>query len=305
MEDLLRIMAQLRAPQGCPWDREQTHDSILTCLVEESFEFIDAVERRDIPNMAEELGDILLQVVFHSQMAKEAGTFGIEEVVHGIAEKLVRRHPHVFGNAQAQDSNAVMVQWEALKDQEKAQKSKNPSLSGDLPVDSLLGQIPRSLPALPKSQKIQKRAAKVGFDWPDHQGPLAKVYEELREFEVELAAYQNAEAAKRAAKTEPTEASLQSQASRAMAGEHPTPDQERIRLEAEFGDMLFALVNLGRHLEIDAERALSQTNLRFMQRFEAMEKLAKAARQDFEKLDLEAKEALWQEAKRITRTPNY
>jgi nucleoside triphosphate diphosphatase len=161
------------------------------------------------------------------------------------------------------------------------------------------------LPALPKSQKIQKRAAKVGFDWPDHQGPLAKVYEELREFEVELAAYQNAEAAKRAAKTEPTEASLQSQASRAMAGEHPTPDQERIRLEAEFGDMLFALVNLGRHLEIDAERALSQTNLRFMQRFEAMEKLAKAARQDFEKLDLEAKEALWQEAKRITRTPNY
>ncbi len=303
MDDLLAIMAQLRSPQGCPWDREQNHHSILSCFIEETFEFIDAVERDDLPNMAEELGDVLLQVIFHSQMAQEAGNFSYADVVQGIAEKLVRRHPHVFGDSQADNSDTVIVQWEKLKAQEKAAKALNPNQ--DPAEESLLGQIPKGLPSLPKAQKIQKRAAKVGFDWPDYQGPLDKVYEELEEFKIELVAYQTLQAQQTQPETAASNAAIENSpeapqspiASRDMAGEHPTPKREKARMEAELGDLLFAMTNLARHLDIDAERALSSANLRFMRRFEAMETLAKASAQDFAKLELAEKEALWQRAK--------
>jgi nucleoside triphosphate diphosphatase len=301
LQDLLDIMARLRAPDGCPWDKEQTHESLLSCFIEETFEFIDAVERKDLPNMAEELGDVLLQVVFHCQMAAEAGHFNFADIANGIAEKLVRRHPHVFGTADASSSGAVQVQWDAIKAAEKAEKAAKAKTAQEAATseptapepESALGQIPRGLPALAKAQKIQKRAATVGFDWPDHVGPLAKVYEELQEFEVELAHLKAAGALHKGDETP----------SRAMAGEHPTPDAARARLESEYGDMLFALVNLGRHLEIDPERALSATNQRFVDRFTTMEKLARqegGESEAFAKLSLDAKEALWQKAKAIT-----
>lgn len=303
IDDLLRIMAQLRAPNGCPWDKEQTHESILSCLVEESFEFIDAVERKDIPNMSEELGDILLQVVFHSQMAQEAGTFTMQDVVHGIAEKLVRRHPHVFGEATANDSDAVMVQWEAIKAQEKTQLASTSNASNPIP-ESLLGQIPRGLPPMAKALKIQKRVAKVGFDWHNWQGSFAKVQEELAEFEAEIKAFETQKTAELRAEPISDQAQKNTLASRAMAGEYPTPDQAKSRMEAEFGDMLFAMINLSRHLEIDPERALSLTSQRFANRFQTMENLAREAGHEFEKLELDAKEMLWQQAKRITQKPD-
>jgi MazG family protein len=308
MNDLLAIMAQLRSPEGCPWDREQNHHSILSCFIEETFEFIEAVEKDDLPNMAEELGDVLLQVIFHSQMAKEAGNFSFEDVVQGIAEKLVRRHPHVFGDSQAGDSSSVIVQWEKLKAEEKASRLPHSGQNPD--EESLLGQIPRGLPSLPKAQKIQKRAAKVGFDWPDYQGPLAKVYEELEEFKVELDAYQALQTANPAPETSsltatsnemPSQESRAPIASRDMAGEHPTPEREKAKMEAEFGDLLFAMANLARHLDIDAERALSSANHRFIRRFEGMESLAKTSAQDFIRLGLAEKEALWQKVKALER----
>lgn len=292
LQNLLGIMRRLRAPDGCPWDQEQTHESLLSCFIEETFEFIDAVERKDVPNMAEELGDVLLQVVFHSQMAAEAGHFDFAQIAQGIADKLVRRHPHVFAKAEAATSGAVQMQWDAIKAAEKAAAKGKPSASEaeTIQPESALGQIPRGLPALAKAEKIQKRAGKVGFDWPDHQGPLAKVHEELQEFEVELAHLQAGGTLQK-----PTDT-----ASRAMAGEHPTPEAERARLEAEFGDMLFAMVNLGRHLEIDPERALSLANQSFTRRFITMEKIAHEQGADFAALSLEAKEELWQKAKALT-----
>lgn len=292
LQNLLDIMARLRAPDGCPWDKEQTHDSLLSCFIEETFEFIDAVERKDLPNMAEELGDVLLQVVFHCQMAKEAGHFDFAQIAQGIADKLVRRHPHVFAKAEAATSGAVQMQWDAIKAAEKAAQKSAVSETNSpetAQLESALGQIPRGLPALAKAEKIQKRAGKVGFDWPDHVGPLAKVHEELQELESEITQSQAAGTLLKPAET----------ASRAMAGEHPTPEANRARLEAEFGDMLFAMVNLGRHLEIDPERALSAANQKFTHRFHTMEKIAHEQGRDFAALSLEAKEELWLKAKTL------
>jgi MazG family protein len=229
-QDLLDIMARLRAPDGCPWDRKQTHASILNNLIEEAYEFIDAVENGDTANMKEELGDVLLQVVFQAQMAKEAGAFDFSDVVEVISDKLVRRHPHVFGEAVAEDPEAVQKQWDEIKRQEKSGKGEA--------VESGLGQIPKHLPALLKAEKIQKKASQTGFDWPDYRGPLEKIREELKEFEAEI-----------------------------PAGNHD-------RLESEFGDLLFAAVNLARFFKIDPEKALARANRKFVTRYRAVESLA-------------------------------
>ncbi|MCD6023507.1 MAG: MazG family protein [Fibrobacteria bacterium] len=257
--DLLQIMARLRAPNGCPWDREQTHESLLPYLIEEAHEFIDAVEGKDAANMREELGDVLLQVVFHAEVAREAGTFDIDGVIQDISEKLVRRHPHVFGEAKADDADAVVAQWDQIKKAEKGDSS-----GAHAPATSLLDGIPRSLPPLPKALKISKKAVKAGFEWPDWTGVLAKVREELAEFEVEAKAL------------------------------------DRDKLEAELGDILFSVVNLGRVFDIDPERALARTNARFSRRFQAMEKMAAEAGKPFESHSLEEMEALWTEAKKRT-----
>jgi MazG family protein len=260
--DLVAIMARLRAPDGCPWDREQTHASLLPYLVEEAHEFIDAAENGDAAHMREELGDVLLQVVFHAQVAHEAGTFDIDGVVHDIAEKLVRRHPHVFGApgqaAGVDTADKVITQWDEIKKAEKAGKSAE--------SPGLLGEIPRSLPPLPKALKISKRAVKVGFEWPDWQGVAAKVREELAEFEAEA----NAE----------------------------DKEGRRDALEMELGDLLFAVVNLGRILDLDPERALARSNAKFVTRFRAMESMAAAEGVPLEGRTVEEMEALWQRAKR-------
>lgn len=271
--DLVSIMAKLRAPDGCPWDREQTHESILGCLIEESYEFVDAVERKDAVNMREELGDVLLQVVFHARMAEEAGTFDVNGVIHDISEKLIRRHPHVFGDAAGVDSaDKVAVQWDAIKKMEKAGKNNaavpgtEKTEAGAEPdrIESLLGELPRSLPPLHKAMKISKRAVKAGFEWPDWQGVAAKVREELAEFETE-----------------------------AKAG----VAENRDALELELGDLMFSVVNLGRYLGLDPERALARTNAKFVRRFEAMEALAKAEGASIEGRPLAELDALWTRVK--------
>jgi tetrapyrrole methylase family protein/MazG family protein len=259
MQDLLDIMAKLRAPDGCPWDRKQTHQSLLNYLIEESYEYIDAVENGDKANMKEELGDVLLQVVFHAQLARETGDFDFDQVVHGISDKLVRRHPHVFGELKLGSAEAVEVKWDELK---KAEKAKAAEAAPDAPKESGLGSMPRHLPALLKADKLQKRAGQAGFDWPDYRGPMDKIREELEEFRVEAEA-------------------------KSPAG----PDADR--LESEFGDLLFAAVNLGRFFKLDPEKALARANRKFMDRYAGMERLAEAAGVDFKALSLEEKEALW------------
>ena len=253
--DLLHIMARLRAPDGCPWDKEQTHESILSCLIEEAYEFVDAVERKDTPNMREELGDLLLQVVFHAQMAREIQSFDLNGVIQELCEKLVRRHPHVFGEQRLEKSDEVLVQWDEIKKKEKG--------SAAVVEHGALGEMPKHLPALLKALKIQKRAAKTGFDWPDWKGPLAKIKEELGEFEVEVAKG-NSEAA-----------------------------------VEELGDVLFSVVNLGRFLDVDPERALAQANAKFVSRFKAMEKLAEQRDVALKGMSLADMDALWNEVKNV------
>jgi len=260
--DLLDIMARLRAPDGCPWDREQTHASLIPYLVEEAHEFIDAVENKDADNMREELGDVLLQVVFHAEMAREAGLFTAEDVIQGISEKLVRRHPHVFAEAKADDADAVVAQWDQIKKAEKAAAKEGTSSEDATSPKSALDGIPRSLPPFPKALKISQRAVKAGFEWPDWTGVAAKVREELAEFETEVT----------------------------------TGDREA--LEDELGDLLFSVVNLGRVFGLDPERALARTNARFTRRFQGMEKLAAEAGRPFESHSLEEMEGLWGKVKR-------
>jgi len=269
--DLLDIMARLRAPGGCPWDREQTHASLLPYLIEEAHEFIDAAESGDAVHMREELGDVLLQVVFHAQVAHEAGTFDIEGVVHDIAEKLVRRHPHVFAQTAGVDTaDKVVAQWDEIKKSEKG--VKNPE--GDAKPHSLLGELPRSLPPVPKAMKISKRAVKVGFEWPTWRDVAAKVREELAEFEAEAEALE-----------------------KANAEQDGKSEGFRDALELELGDLMFSVINLARHLDLDPERALARTNVKFVKRFQAMERLADQEGKPFEGRTLDEMEALWQRAK--------
>ncbi len=239
-------MAKLRSPQGCPWDREQTHDTIKGHLVEEAFEVIDALDRRDFDELREELGDLLLQVVFHAQLAAEAGRFDIDDVVDEIVVKLRRRHPHVFGDAEAATSAEVLVHWEKIK-------------AGEKDRASALAGVPEALPALAYSQKLQEKAARVGFDWQVTEAILDKLAEEIAEL---IAA-----------------------------------DRRTRALEDEFGDILFTLVNLARHMGLDSELALRRVGKKFKNRFEAMESLARDEGVDFAVLSLDEKERFWQRVK--------
>ena len=239
-------MAKLRSPQGCPWDREQTHDSIKGHLVEEAFEVIDALERLDFNELREELGDLLLQVVFHSQMAAEAGRFTIDDVIAEIVLKLKRRHPHVFGDVEVATAAEVLVHWERIK-------------AGEKDRASALAGVPEMLPALAYSQKLQEKAARVGFDWLVTEDILDKLAEEIAEF---IAA-----------------------------------DRRTRALEDEFGDILFTLVNLARHLGVDSELALRRVGKKFKNRFEGMEALARNEGIDFSNLSLDEKEGFWERVK--------
>jgi tetrapyrrole methylase family protein / MazG family protein len=262
-ETLRLVMARLRAPDGCPWDREQTHASLRKYLLEETYEALEALDAGDTAALEEELGDLLLQIVFHAQIADEAGDFDLGDVVAGIVAKLIRRHPHVFGGEEAKDAEAVLRNWEALKRKERAERAAGASQDGEgAPERSMLDGVPRAMPALAYAQAVQDRAARVGFDWPDVAGVVDKVAEEAREL---------AEA----------------------------PPEGR---QAELGDLLFSVVNLARRLGIDAEEALRGANGKFLARFASMEGAARRAGKTLEEYDPAGLDALWEEAKsRVSR----
>ena len=259
-EDLVRIMADLRAEGGCPWDREQTHETLRPYLIEETHEVIEAIEAGSDADLAEELGDLLLQVVFHARIAEEEGRFTIQDVVGRIHEKLVRRHPHVFGDVRADTPEKVLRNWEAIKLRERAGENgeeENP------PLPSVLDGVPASLPALLKAQRVQTKAGRVGFDWKSPEGPLAKVREEIEEVEGAI---------------------------RGRGGE--TEGVER-----EMGDLLFALVNVARHLKVDAEGSLRVCVDRFMGRFRYIEGRLAERGLTAREADPAVLDALWEEAK--------
>jgi len=257
--DLVAIMAQLRAPGGCPWDREQSYESLRSYVIEEAYEVVDAIDGQDHRELAEELGDLLLQVVFLAQLGSEDGRFAIDDVVQAICDKLVRRHPHVFGDASADDPEEVLRNWERIKAAERAAKAAGEGgEAGARPEKGRFDGIPKSLPSLMRAFQVSDRVVRVGFDWPDLDGVLDKVHEELREVEAE---------------------------------------SDPGRRELEFGDLLFTLVNAGRHLGLDAEQALRRANDKFVGRFERLEGRAQADGVALEELTPTEWEERWQVAK--------
>jgi XTP/dITP diphosphohydrolase/ATP diphosphatase len=255
--EAVRIMARLRGPDGCPWDREQTFDSIKRYTLEETYEVFDAIERRAWPDLKDELGDLLLQVLFYSQMAAEAGYFTISDVAANLNAKLIRRHPHVFGDGNAEDAEAVLKNWEEIKREEKR-------TAGASEETSLLGEIPRSMPAMVEARKLGARAAKVGFDWPTADDIFAKLEEEIAELRTEI-------------RREPGDKSSEA-------------------IEEELGDLIFTVVNLARHLKADPESALRRSNAKFRRRFLAMEREARGSEGLLE-MSAEELETLWRQAK--------
>ncbi|MDD2579820.1 MAG: nucleoside triphosphate pyrophosphohydrolase [Eubacteriales bacterium] len=270
MQELLDIMALLRAPDGCPWDREQTHRSLKPHLIEEAYEAIDAIDSENPERLCDELGDVLMQVVFHAQIASENDQFDFSDVMTAISRKLISRHTHIFGDDQAATAEEVLATWEKNKRQEKGQKRQS----------EVLADLPRHLPALQRSYKIQQRAARVGFDWPDPSGPLDKIHEELAEIVDCLAGSNSQDADGRVDQSTGSGATLPS--------EH---------LMDEVGDLLFAVVNYARHLGVQPELALDRASNRFVQRFSLMEHQAEAAGDDLADLTLEQLDQLWDQAK--------
>jgi len=252
---LLEIMARLRNPHnGCPWDLQQNFASVAPYTIEEAYEVADAIARDDRDDLRDELGDLLFQVVFHARIAEEAGDFDFSAVVDSICDKMVRRHPHVFGDQRQRDSGAVEGSWERIKASERATRKK----AGN---SSALDGVATNLPALKRAEKLGRRASRVGFDWPDLSGVHAKIQEEFEELE-------------EACRQQQPEAILE-----------------------EFGDLLFAVVNLARHLNVDPEQALSSASRKFEQRFRGVEHAALEQQTPLESLDIDALEALWQEQK--------
>lgn len=263
-ERLVALQARLRAPNGCPWDREQTHSSLRTYLIEEAYEVLDALESGDDAKFAEEMGDLLLQIVFHSQIASEEARFTIADVIREIHEKMVRRHPHVFGEKRAKDTAEVLKNWENIKSEERrakgvkvldgAKQKENP--------ESLLAGVPRGLPAALEGFQLTRRAARIGFDWDDAEG----IFEKIREEGAEL--------------------------------RHALETKDQRRIEEEIGDLLFAAVNLARFVQVDPEIALKKANAKFASRFRAMERLARENGRELAGIPRPEMEALWETAKR-------
>ena len=252
-QKLVDIMATLRGPEGCPWDKAQTHETLKKYLLEETYEVLDAIDRRSDEALCDELGDVLLQVVFHAQMASEEGRFTIDDVLDGVNHKMIRRHPHIFSDQHAENPEQVLTLWEAIKAQEKADESKE---------KRGLMKINDNMPSLMMAQKVQDKAHRVGFDWPDLEGPRKKIQEELSEL---AAARTNEEAFD------------------------------------ELGDVLFAVVNLGRFYEADAEQALRHTVKKFIARFQYIEESLEEQGIDWKQCDLEQLDALWNKAKQKER----
>lgn len=268
IERLIEIMAALRQPEtGCPWDVVQTFETIKPYTIEEAYEVADAIERNDMDDLCEELGDLLLQVVFHARMAEERGEFDFGNVVEAVTRKMIRRHPHVFARSDAETPEAVKLQWDAIKQAEKRERRERRARRGlqEDPLRGHLGSVQRSFPALVEALKLQERAAKVGFDWSEPAPILDKIEEEVGELREALR----------------------------------NDDQKAVA--DELGDLIFALVNIGRHVGADPEMALRGTNTKFRNRFSHIEDSLAANGESLEAATLERMEALWQAAKRIER----
>ncbi|MBN2898929.1 MAG: nucleoside triphosphate pyrophosphohydrolase [Clostridia bacterium] len=253
--DLLRIMETLRSPDGCPWDREQNHESLMPCFLEETYEALDAIKRYDIDDMIEELGDVLLQIVFHAQLGAEDGYFDIHDIIQGIAEKMVLRHPHVFGDTMVDSSEEVLVNWNKIKQTEKSHKSQS----------EVMDALPAMMPNLMKAEKLQKIAAKVGFDWPEVDGAVDKLREEMDEVIAEL----------------------------------EVSDDEK--LGEELGDLIFSIVNVCRMKKISPELALEMTNQKFIDRFKFIENTLENEGKQFEEMTLEELDFIWEKAKNVKK----
>lgn len=276
-ERAANIMARLRAPGGCPWDREQTFDSIKPYTLEETYEVFEAIENRDWQELPGELGDLLLQVLFYSEMAREAGYFSIDDVLDRLSSKLVDRHPHVFGDVKAETAKEVVRNWEALKKAEKAAKTTEESEHRPL-----LSSVSRSMPALLEAGKIGRKAASVGFDWPDISGIFEKLQEEIVELKQNL---------------DEIPQPIRPGGGDAGSRSTPIPAELHQRIEEELGDLFFVIVNLARFLDVDPESALRRTTRKFRRRFEAMESAAKSQGTTLEQMDLKQMEKLWQHSK--------
>ncbi|ACM26501.1 nucleoside triphosphate pyrophosphohydrolase [Rhizobium rhizogenes] len=265
---LIEIMAALRNPQtGCPWDIVQTFETIKPYTIEEAYEVSDAIERKDMDDLCDELGDLLLQVVFHARMAEEAGDFSFGDVVEAITRKMIRRHPHVFAVSGADTPDAVKLQWDEIKAEEKRERTERRAkrgISEDFKT-GFLGSVQRSFPALTEALKLQERAAKVGFDWSAPEPILDKIEEEIDELRVALAS------------------------------------GDKAKVSDELGDLIFAVVNIGRHVKTDPEQALHGTNTKFRRRFNHIETTLEAAGETLEGASLERMEDIWQAAKAIER----
>lgn len=265
---LIEIMAALRNPKtGCPWDIEQTFETIKPYTIEEAYEVSDAIERNDMDDLCDELGDLLLQVVFHARMAEEAGEFAFGDVVEAITSKMIRRHPHVFAVSDADTPGAVKLQWDQIKTEEKrlrAERRARRGLTEDFKA-GYLGSVQRSFPALTEALKLQERAAKVGFDWSDAEPILDKIEEEIGELRDALR------------------------------------EGDKSKVSDELGDLIFAVVNIGRHVDADPEQALRGTNTKFRRRFGHIEQTLEANGETLQEATLERMEEIWQAAKAIER----
>jgi nucleoside triphosphate diphosphatase len=271
-DSLLQVMAKLRAPDGCPWDRQQTHASLKPYLLEEAYEVLEIIDQDNPARLREELGDVLLQVLFHAQIGTESGTFTIDDILRSLTEKLIRRHPHVFGTPEqkdhALDSEEVKTRWERIKREERKKSGQ---------AGSLLDGVPKTLPALLRAYQIQARASRIGLDWARMEEVLQKLEEELQELRDAMAAL----AASSANRTD-------------------SDETLRIAVEAEFGDVLFTLVNLARFLKVNPEEALRKTVTRFMSRVHFLETHAGASGRNLEDMTQTELDALWEEAKQNT-----
>jgi len=275
-EKAVAIMARLRAPGGCPWDREQTFDTIKKYTLEETYEVLEAIDSRDWPELTGELGDLLLQVLFYAEMAQEEGLFTIDDVLDTLSNKLIGRHPHVFGDVKAEDAHQVLRNWEALKKEEKKRRVPQDKDKAE-ESETHLGGVSSKMPALMEAGKISSKAAHVGFDWPDIEGLFDKLAEETRELKEHV--------------NQLPAGALQPE------GRSKIPLELRANLEDEVGDLFFVLVNIARYLAVDPESALRSTNRKFRRRFGWLEEQLRAQGKTLEDASLEEMEALWQQAK--------
>src|SRR6201997_2126128 len=291
-ERAVQIMARLRAPGGCPWDREQTFDSIKPYTLEETYEVLEAIDNRDWDELAGELGDLLLQVLFYAQMGKEDGNFSIDEVLDRLANKLVDRHPHVFGDVKAETASDVLRNWEALKAEEKKKRLEaggGKSKKEESRPESVLSGIASGIPALLEAIKLSSRAAHVGFDWANIDGLFEKLHEETDELRENLKEF-------------PAPGPQPQMRGIAGSGKQVISQALRDRLEDEVGDLFFVLVNIARYLSLDPESALKKTNRKFKRRFQWMENQLREWGRKPEQVDIGELENLWQQAKQLEKS---